>query len=135
MPRSSSEHPTALELEMLKVLWQDHPLTARQIRQSLARNDRVLAHTSVITTLQKMVDKGQLQQLPPLEGKALRFAPLVAESDISRRMLGDLVDRVFNGSAEAVMLSLFDVSDLDEDALKRLRRTFNRKLKENKDEH
>jgi hypothetical protein len=45
-------------------------------------------------------------------------------------MLGDLVDRVFDGSAEAVMLSLFDVSDLDEEALKRLRRTFNQKIRE-----
>ena len=34
--------------------------------------------------------------------------------------MGDLVERVFDGSAEAVMLSLFDVSDLDEDELKRL---------------
>jgi hypothetical protein len=45
-------------------------------------------------------------------------------------MLGDLVDRVFDGSAEAVMLSLFDVSDLDQDALKRLRRAFNDKIRE-----
>ena len=45
-------------------------------------------------------------------------------------MLGDVVNRVFDGSAEAVMLSLFDVSDLDEDALKRLRRAFNKRVRE-----
>lgn len=134
MVRLPSEHPTALELQMLKVLWDEHPLTARQIRDVLADRGRDLAHTSVITTLQKMVDKGQLEQLAPVEGKAWRFSPLVAEEAVSRRMLGDLVDRVFDGSAEAVMLSLFDVSDLDEDALKRLRRTFNQKLKEKSDE-
>lgn len=134
MIRSNSEYPTALELQMLKVLWQQHPLTARQIRNALAKRGKELAHTSVITTLQKMVDKGQLQQLDPVEGKAWRFSPNVDEEVISRRMLGDLVDRVFDGSAEAVMLSLFDVSELDEDTLKRLRRTFNQKLKEKSDE-
>ena len=130
MARSASEYPTELELQMLKVLWENSPLTARQIREALAARGRELAHTSVITTLQKMVDKRQLKQLDPLEGKAFRFAPCVAEKEVSERMLGDLVNRVFDGSAEAVMLSLFDVSDLDEGALKRLRRTFNKKLRE-----
>jgi len=130
MARTASEYPTELELQMLKVLWEDSPMTARQIREALAARGRELAHTSVITTLQKMVDKQQLKQLDPAEGKAFRFAPCVAEKEVSKRMLGDLVDRVFDGSAEAVMLSLFDVSDLDQDALKRLRRAFNRKLRE-----
>ena len=134
MPRTGSDHPTELELQMLKVLWEECPQTARQIRDSLAKRGRSLAHTSVITTLQKMVEKGQLQQLPPASGKAYLFEPLIGENDVSRRMLGDLVDRVFDGSAEAVMLSLFDVSDLDESALKRLRRTFNQKMREMNDD-
>ena len=130
MPRPNSEYPTELELQMLKVLWETSPLTARQIRDALAARGRDLAHTSVITTLQKMVDKGQLKQLDPVEGKAYRFAPCVTEKGVSERMLGDLVNRVFDGSAEAVMLSLFEVSDLDEDALKRLRRAFNKRMRE-----
>ncbi len=125
MPRSTPEYPTQLELQMLKVLWETSPLTARQIRDALAAGGRELAHTSVITTLQKMVDKRQLRQLDPVEGKAYRFTPRVTQKGVSQRMLGDLVNRVFDGSAEAVMLSLFDVSDLDEDALERLRRAFN----------
>ncbi len=132
MARPASEHPTELELQILKILWEQSPRSARQIRDALAKGGRDLAHTSVITTLQKMVEKGQLNQLDPEEGKAYRFAPRVAESDISRRMLGDLVKRVFDGSAEAVMLSLFDVSDLNEDDLKRLRRAFNQKMREKK---
>jgi predicted transcriptional regulator len=128
----SAEYPTELELLILKIVWEDSPLTARQIRDALAESGRDLAHTSVITTLQKMVEKGQLDQLDPAQGKAFRFSPLVSEEDISRRMLGDLVDRVFDGRAEAVLLKLFDVSDLDEDALKRLRAALNQKIREQK---
>jgi len=126
----AAEIPTELELLILKVLWEQSPLTARQIREVLAERRRELAHTSVITMLQRMVDKGQLDQLDPEVGKAFRFMPLLSKADVSGRMLGDLVDRVFDGSAEAVMLSLFDVSDLDDDSLKRLRRAFNQKMRE-----
>jgi BlaI family penicillinase repressor len=126
----AAENPTELELRILKVLWERSPLTARQIREVLAERRRELAHTSVITMLQRMVDKGQLDRLDPEVGKAFRFVPLLSKADVSGRMLGDLVDRVFDGSAEAVMLSLFDVSDLDSDSLKGLRRAFDRKVRE-----
>ena len=126
----AAQNPTQLELLILKVLWEQSPLTARQIREVLAARGRELAHTTVITMLQRMVDKGQLEQLDPEVGKAFRFVPSLSEADVSGRMLGDLIDRVFDGSAEAMMLSLFDVSDLDDDSLKRLRRAFNQKTRE-----
>lgn len=127
-------YPTELELLILKILWEQAPQTARQIRDALAAGGRDLAHTSVITTLQKMVDKKQLQQLDPVEGKAFRFEPLASDELVTRGMLGEFVDRVFDGSSEAVMLRLFDSSDLDEDAIKRLRKAFNQKLRELSDE-
>jgi BlaI family penicillinase repressor len=125
-----AESPTELELLILKVLWDQSPLTASQIRELLESRGRSLAHTSVITVLQRMVAKKQLQQLDPVEGKAFRFEPLITDQQVTRGMLGEFVDRVFDGSAEAVMLSLFDASELDEDAIKRLRKAFNQKLKE-----
>ena len=70
----------------------------------------------MITMLQRMVDKRQLDQLDPVSGKAYRFVPRLSQVDVAGRMLGDLIDRVFDGSAEATMLSLFDVSDLDSEA-------------------
>ena len=130
MARPVSQHPTELELQILKILWAYSPRTAREIREALAEVGRDLAHTSVITTLRIMVDKQQLRQLAPVQGKAFRFDPLVEEGDVSRKMLGDLVERVFDGSAEAVMLSLFDVSEMDDDTLKQLRRALNQKMRE-----
>lgn len=128
----SLPNPTELELLILKVLWEEWPLTARQIRERLERRERPLAYTSVITTVQRMVDKELLKQLEATEGKAFRFEPRVAEEDVSSRIVGDLIDRVFDGSAEALMLSLFDARQLKADELGRLRRLFNKKLKESK---
>ncbi len=132
MARPNSEYPTELELQILKVLWAESPLTVRQVREALAADGRDLAHTTVITMLGTMVDKRQLEKLAPVQGKAFRFSPLVQKQDVSRGMLGDLVERVFDGSAEAVMLSLFDVTDLDEEELARLRKMLNQKMREAK---
>ena len=122
--------PSELELQILKVLWEQSPLTARQIREQLDERGRPLAYTSVITTVQRMVDKDLLKQLDPTEGKAFRFEPRVSDQQVTRGMLGEFVDRVFDGSAEAVVLSLFDAAELDEETVKRLRKAFNQKLRE-----
>jgi BlaI family penicillinase repressor len=132
MARPPSEHPTELELQILKILWEQSPRTVREVRDVLAAQGRDLAHTSVITTLGTMVEKGQLEKLPPEEGKAFRFIPRLDQGDVSSGMLGDLVTRVFDGSAEAVMLSLFDVADLHESELARLRKLLNQKMREAK---
>jgi len=130
MSRPPSEHPTELELQILKLLWEESPRTVREVRDALADLGRDLAHTSVITTLGTMVDKGQLEKLPPAVGKAFRFAPLLEQDDVSQGMLGDLVKRLFNGSTESLMLNLFEMQDLEEAEIKRLRKLLNQKLKE-----
>jgi BlaI family transcriptional regulator, penicillinase repressor len=132
MARPNSEYPTELELQILKVLWDAEPMTVREVREALAVGGRDLAHTTVITMLGTMVDKGQTEKLEPTQGKAFRFSPLIQRDDVSRGMLGDIVDRVFDGSAEAVMLSLFDVKELDEEELASLRRLLNKKMREAK---
>ncbi len=130
MPKSMSEYPTELELQILKVLWERSPLTVREVRDVLDEGGRDLAHTTVITMLSTMADKGQIEKLDPLQGKAFRFVPLINREDVSKGMLGDFVERVFDGSAAAVMLSLFDVAELDAEELANLRKLLNRKLRE-----
>lgn len=132
MPRPMSGHPTELELQILKSLWEQSPMTVREVRDALDSGGRDLAHTTVITVLTTMVDKGQIEKLSPVHGKAFRFAPVIERDDVSKRMLGDFVDRVFDGSAEAVMLSLFDVAELDAKDLASLRKLLNKKLRESK---
>ena len=128
MSRPAADYPTELELKILKILWQESPLPVREIRSALAEDGRDIAHTSVITTLNIMVDKRYLKRTT--EKNAFWFAPRVSQPVISQRMLGDVVDRVFDGSAQAVMLSLLQTTDIDADELKELRRLINRMAKE-----
>jgi BlaI family transcriptional regulator, penicillinase repressor len=130
MARPPLRHPTELELEILKILWHRAPLAVREVREALGACSpgRELAHTSVITMLNIMVRKKYLRRTR--SGKACLFAPRVAAEEVTGRMLGDLVDRAFDGSATAVMLSLLEKADMDRTELKELRKLIDRKAKE-----
>ncbi len=129
MARPSSEHPTELELEILKVLWNEAPLPVRDVRARLEEQAaRTLSHSSVITMLNIMVRKGYLTRRK--QGKAFLFTPKVERESVSGRMMGDLLSRVYDGSPSAMVLNLIETADLDADELAELRRLISRKAKE-----
>ncbi len=119
MSRPASRYPTELELEILKIIWRHGALPTSSVRDKLAEETgRDLAHTSVITTLNVMTDKGYLARKK--DGKSFRFRARVRENTISKGMVGDLLDRVFDGSAAAMMLNLVESQGLSPDDLNEL---------------
>ena len=128
MARPKTGYPTHLELQILKILWAGSPQAVSDVRDALARHQRKLAHTSVITTLNTMVRKKYLTRAR--KGRAFLFTPCVDEVDVSRRMLSDMLTHVFDGSAKALMLNLFDKHDVRSEELKELRRLINQKIKD-----
>ncbi len=129
MARSESAHPTELELEILKVLWEESPLPVREVRARLeAEADRPLAHSSVITMLNIMHRKGFLRRKKV--GKAFFFSPKEEKNSVTGKMMGDLLSRVFDDSLSAMVLNLIETADLDSDELAELRRLISRKAKE-----
>jgi BlaI family transcriptional regulator, penicillinase repressor len=62
-----------------------------------------------------------------MRGKSCLFEPRWSREDASRRMLHDVVRRVFDGSAKAAVLSLFDSAELDPSELKELRQLIDQK--------
>ena len=129
MARRASRFPTELELQILKILWRDGPSSVREIREALAENEgRELAHTTVVTILHTMTDK-KLVDRKRVNAKAYNFSARVAEQAISSGMLGDLVDRVFDGSAAALVLNLLESEQVSDEEHQELRRLINRRRK------
>ena len=127
MAGRSSRHPTELELEILKILWRDGASSVRHVREELAvfRN---LAHTSVMTMMTIMVEKGYLKRSK--KGKRYIYKPRISEEDTTQGMLGDIVERLFQGSTMTAMVHLLEMSDVDEEELAELRKLMRRKGKE-----
>jgi predicted transcriptional regulator len=128
MPRPGSDYPTELELEILKVLWDESPLLVRDVRARLADAGRTLTHSSVITVLNIMVRKGYVRRRK--QANAFLFSPKIDRDSVSGGILGDLASRLFGGSAGAMALNLLETADLDEEELRELRGLIRRKTKE-----
>jgi predicted transcriptional regulator len=129
MARPASRFPTELELQILKILWRSGPASVREIRESLVEDaQRELAHTTVVTVLHTMTDKGLLGR--EQHGKAYTFSARVSEASVSKGMLDDLLNRVFDGSAEALLLNLLDLEYVDDDEHRALRRLINRRRRQ-----
>lgn len=126
MARPPSRYPTELELQVLQILWRIGESSAVSVRDALAEErDRDIARTSVVTTLNVMAEKGLVRRRQ--QGRAYLFSHAVKQEEVSRGMLGDLLDRVFDGSAEALLLNLLDSEHVDDEEHRALRRLINRK--------
>jgi len=129
MARPESENPTELELEILKILWDESPLPVRVVRARLeSQANRPLAHSSVITMLNIMHRKGFVRRKK--EGKSFLFSPRLEKETVAGSIVGDVLSRVFEGSASEMMLNLLETADLDADELTELRKLITRKAKE-----
>ena len=129
MARPGSEYPTQLELEILKILWNDSPPPVREARVRLEKQaGRTLTHSSVITMLNIMVRKGYVRRRKC--GKAFFFSPKVERDSVSGGIVGDLIAKLFDGSPSAMALNLLETADLDSKEIRELRRLISRKAKE-----
>jgi predicted transcriptional regulator len=63
-------------------------------------------------------------------GKAFEFAPKIEKERVTGKMMRDLIAKVFDGSASAMVLNLIETSDIDAEELAELRLVISRKAKE-----
>ena len=127
MARPTSRHPTELELAILKVLWRDGPCSVRQVRDALVEF-RDLAYTSVMTIMGIMARKKYVRRNK--SSGSFVYKAVLTEESTGGNMLDDIVNRVFDGSAVAVMQRLIETADLDADELAQIRQIIQRKAKE-----
>lgn len=126
MARPASKHPTELELAILKILWDKEAATVREVRDALAA-ERDLAYTTVMTVMNIMATKKYLKRSK--KGGAYLYRPTISESDTSRKMLADLVRRVFDGSSVAAMVKLLETANINPEELRHLRQLIESKSK------
>jgi predicted transcriptional regulator len=105
--------PTGRELEILKVLWEQGPCSVRAVHRHLARSED-LAYNTVQTLLRIMEDKGLVEH--QVEGRTFIYLPRFSREDSAVRFL----DRVFDGAAAQLVLSLLRAERIPPDELDRM---------------
>ncbi len=115
MARKKTEHLTPLELEIMKVLWETGPANVQTVQGLL---ERELAYTTVQTMLNVLHRKNKVTRV--LKEKAYFYRPAVSHRQVSGQTVGDIVDRMFGGSAESLVMSLLETRRLTPETLARL---------------
>ena len=104
------------ELEIMKIVWRKRMATVRDVYETLLEH-RKIAYTTVMTTMNILEQKGFLKKAAG--ERAYLYRPARAQKLVVGGMVRDFIDRVFNGSAEPLLLHLVEdrkltVKDLDE---------------------
>jgi BlaI family transcriptional regulator, penicillinase repressor len=107
MARPPAKELTERELEVMHVFWGvAEATTAAEVRDRLAEAGRELAYTTVATLIRILSDKGFLEQTN--SERPFQYRSARSFEEVSRNMVGDLVDRVFRGSRELLLVRLLE---------------------------
>ncbi|MGD0223245.1 MAG: BlaI/MecI/CopY family transcriptional regulator [Terriglobia bacterium] len=101
--RTKSRTLTEQELEIMKVVWELPTATVRDVYEALLRR-RKIAYTTVMTMMNILEEKGYLKK--QAGEKAHVYRPAQAKAKVIRSMVQEFVERVFNGSAEPLLVHL-----------------------------
>ncbi|WP_263350815.1 BlaI/MecI/CopY family transcriptional regulator [Acidicapsa acidisoli] len=112
MAKHKEETLTKLELQIMQVIWKQGSSNVSAVQEGL---EQELAYTTVQTMLNILRRKGKLKR--KLKGRAYEYSATVTEANASGHAIRDLVDRMFGGSSEELVMSLIKSRQIDPDKI------------------
>ena len=116
---------TDRELDVMSVLWTLRSGTVSEVRDRLSDD---LAYNTVLTVLRTLETKGHVRHEG--EGKAHRYFPTVAREEAGGSAIRRLLDKVFEGSAEALLTHLVSDKRISRKRLAAMRELLDERLRD-----
>jgi BlaI family penicillinase repressor len=113
--------PSDAEFGILTVLWRSGPSTVREVHEALAKDT---GYTSTLKQMQLMLDKGLLRRSERYRSHL--YEPAVTREEAQARFAGDLMHRVFEGSARNLVLGALTAQRASAEDLDEIRRMFDK---------
>ncbi len=108
MGEHDKEGLTKLELQIMQVIWRQGASSVGEVQEGLEQR---LAYTTVQTMLNILHRKGKLKRR--LQGRAYEYRATVTEAKALSHAVRDIVDRMFGGSSEELVMSLIKSKQID----------------------
>jgi BlaI family penicillinase repressor len=115
--RSRSATLTSGELEIMKIVWEREAVTVRDVYETLSATRKV-AYTTVMTMMKILEQKKYLKK--KLADRAHVYRAAQPKATVIGAMVRDFVNRVFNGSAEPLLVHLVEEHDLSREDLEEI---------------
>lgn len=101
----------------MHVLWNEGASNVQTVQQHL---ERELAYTTVQTMLNILHRKGKVKRT--LKERAYFYSPVVSRNHVVGNHVSDLIERLFGGSAESLVMSLVETKHLTPKKLAQLQK-------------
>ena len=108
----------------MKIVWRRETVTVRDVYEELLKR-RKIAYTTVMTALKTLEQKGYLRATQ--QDRAYVYQPTRPKNQVIKGMVREFVDRVFNGSAEPLVVHLLEDKQLSESDLREISRMMGKK--------
>jgi BlaI family penicillinase repressor len=118
MARERIQRPTEKELAILKVLWQYGPSTVRQVNDEINKTHKT-GYTTTLKLMQIMTDKGLLVRDDSVFKHV--YKPAFSAESTEKQIVGEMLDKVFSGSAQRLVMRLLSSKQVTAEELKKIR--------------
>ena len=118
---------TNLELKLMKIVWSLGNATVRNVKNALPRR-KPLAYSTVLTVMRILERKGFLRH--DSVDRTYVYCPIVTREQAIKAMVRNLTNRLFDGSAELLMVNILQKEKLTPEELRRLKKLIEEKEKE-----
>lgn len=107
-----------LELQIMNVVWDRGKATVHDVKNALSR--RKPAYSTILTMMRKLEAKGYLEH--EVDGRTYVYRPLISQQAVRQGVLGDLVERLFEGSTSLLLTSLVEQNRISKNELREIRK-------------
>ena len=116
---TTTPRPTDAELAILRILWRRGPSTVRQVHEDLERRSAT-GYTTILKLLQIMTEKGLVER--DESQRAHVYVARLPEEQTLGQLVGDLLDRAFEGSSSRLVMRALESRPATREELSEIRR-------------
>jgi len=108
-----------LELQIMNVVWEKGKATVHDVKEEIGTG-RKPAYSTILTMMRKIEAKGYLEH--DVENRTFVYRPAISQKDVRHSVLGDILDRLFEGSPSLLMNSLVEQKDISKTELQQIKK-------------
>jgi BlaI family penicillinase repressor len=120
-----------VQLELMKIIWEKGKATVREVTDAVSAK-RTMAYTTVLTMLRELENKGLLTH--EVDGRTYVYKPVVQRKRVVAGILGDIRQRLFDGSAAALLAHVLDMEAVAPGELDQMKQMIADKEREQKEQ-